>query len=165
VSMPTPANLACISVVSAQEMYDAVMRTVAGCDIFLSVAAVGDYRCQSIAEQKIHKQEGGLELKLVRNPDIVSSVGQLADKPFIVGFAAETENEIAQADAKRQRKNMNMIVANRVGKDLAMGTDDNEVTVISATNTVTLPKTAKTKLARELIAMIADQYREKETTS
>ncbi len=79
VSLPHPERMECISVVSAQEMYDEVMRKVSEYDIFLAVAAVGDYRSQTVAEQKIHKQDAAMQLVLERNPDIVSSVGQIAE--------------------------------------------------------------------------------------
>ena len=126
----------------------------------MAVAAVGDYRCQTIAAEKIHKQEAVTQLTLERNPDIVASVGQLTQKPFIVGFAAETEDVIAQAKVKRQRKNMDMIIANHVGNGLAMGKDENTVIVIGSQNEeLTLPLAAKNKLARELIAMIAVNYK------
>lgn len=156
VSIPTPAHIECIPVVSAVEMHDAVMRKIADCDIFLAVAAVSDYRSEKIAEQKIHKDAAEVQLKLERNPDIVASVGQLANKPFIVGFAAETEDVIAQARAKRKRKNMDMIIANDVSS--GMGGDDNAVTVVSAADEVAIPSTSKRKLARQLIALIANEF-------
>lgn len=158
VFLPKPNHLECISVVSAREMYDAVMRKVPECDIFLSVAAVSDYRCEKIATQKIHKHDESTVLTLIRNEDIVASVGQLSKRPFIVGFAAETENVIQQAKAKRVRKKMDMIIANQLSDGLGMGSDDNLVTVISADQEVTLPKTTKHKLARQLIAMIVKAF-------
>lgn len=156
VSLPPPAHMECIPVVSAVEMYDAVMRKIPNCDIFLAVAAVGDYRSQIVSKQKIHKDAAELELKLERNPDIVASVGELAKKPFIVGFAAETEEVIAQAQAKRKRKKMDVIIANDVSG--GMGGDDNAVTFVSAEKEVTMPSTSKHKLARQLMTMIADEF-------
>ena len=161
VSIAKPLHIECVPVVTAQDMYDTVMRKVAEYDIFLAVAAVSDYRSQAIAEQKIHKNEYATQLTLERNPDIVSSVGQLPDKPFIVGFAAETENVVAQAQAKRKRKQMDMIIANRVGKGRGMGSDDNAVTLLTADSEVTLPLTSKRKLARQLIAMIANEFKKR----
>jgi phosphopantothenoylcysteine decarboxylase/phosphopantothenate--cysteine ligase len=148
-----------VHVVSAQEMHDEVMRKVAEYDIFLAVAAVGDYRCQTVAAQKIHKKDAAMQLLLERNPDIAASVGKLSPKPFIVGFAAETEDVVSQAKDKRKRKNMDMIVANRVGGGAGMGSDDNEVTVIGADEAVQLPAAPKRKLARQLITMIANEFK------
>lgn len=156
VSLKPPSHMECIPVVSAAEMHDAVMKKITNCDIFLGVAAVGDYRSQLVSNQKIHKDAAELQLKLERNLDIVASVGALAKKPFIVGFAAETEDVIAQAQAKRKRKNMDVIIANDVSG--GMGGDDNAVTFVSAATEVSIPSTPKPKLARQLIAMIANEY-------
>lgn len=155
VNLPVPRQVDLIAVKTAQEMYEAVMRKAADCDIFLAVAAVSDYRCETIAEQKIHKHEAETVLRLVRNPDIAAAVGQMANKPFLVGFAAETERVIEQAQAKRQRKNMDMIVANDVAQ--GMGGDENAVTVISAGGMVNMPVMSKFMLARELIKMIVSE--------
>ena len=165
VSLASPERMDCIPVVSAQEMYDAVMRKVAEYDIFLAVAAVGDYHCQTVAAQKIHKNEAAMQLILERNPDIAGSVGQLSSRPFIVGFAAETEDVVGQAQAKRKRKNMDMIIANRVGGGIGMGSEDNEVTVIGPDAAVNLPPTPKRKLARQLITMIATEFKRKNYVS
>lgn len=159
VAIKAPSHLEMVSVVTAQEMYDSVMRKISDCDIFLAVAAVGDYRAATIAPQKIHKQETAMELRLERNPDIVASVATLPSRPFIVGFAAETENVIQQAKEKRQRKQMDMIVANQVGHGMGMGSDDNAVVVISQQNEINFPSTPKHKLARQLIAVIADEFK------
>ncbi|MBX3708683.1 MAG: bifunctional phosphopantothenoylcysteine decarboxylase/phosphopantothenate--cysteine ligase CoaBC [Gammaproteobacteria bacterium] len=156
-----PEQIECVHVITANEMYDAVMRKIIDCDIFLAVAAVGDYRSKTIAKQKIHKDQAAMLLELERNPDIVGSVGKLSPKPFIVGFAAETENLLEQAEAKRKRKNMDMIVANRVDTKVGMGTDDNEVMVLGEKR-VSLPLMPKQKLARELIMMIASAYQAKQ---
>lgn len=158
VAIAPPSRVECISVVSAQDMHDEVMRKISEYDIFLAVAAVGDYRCQTIATQKIHKDAAAMQLVLERNPDIVASVGQLDNKPFIVGFAAETENVIAQAKDKLQRKRMDMIVANKVGEGKGMGSDENAVTVINKEQQIELPALPKRKLARQLISLIAKQY-------
>ncbi len=162
VSIPKPQHIECLSVVSALDMYEAVMRKVSDYDIFLAVAAVGDYRCKVVAEQKIHKDQSAMMLELERNPDIVGSVGDLSPRPFIVGFAAETENVLEQAEAKRKRKNMDMIIANHVGGGAAMGADENTVTVFGLKRTVSLPPTLKTRLARQLIEMIAIEYQSKQ---
>lgn len=159
VHLPKPPHVDYRSIVTAQEMYDAVLKNITDYDIFLSVAAVGDYRCQTIAAQKIHKETATLQLVLERNPDIVSSVAQLARKPFIVGFAAETERVIEQAQAKYQHKKLDMIIANRVSRGVGMGCDDNEVTVITSKHIQALPLLPKHTLARQLIAIIANEFK------
>lgn len=159
VHLPVPSRVNCVSVVTAQEMHDAVMKKMPECDILLAVAAVSDYRCQTIAKQKLHKTDAAMQLALERNPDIVASVAALPRKPFIVGFAAETEEVVEQARAKRARKKMDMIVANSVS--VGMGGDENAVTLISAKDEVTLPTMTKSKLARQLIEMIAKKFQEK----
>lgn len=161
VSLLVPEQIECISVVSAADMHKAVMRQVKDCDIFLAVAAVADYRSQTIAKQKIHKGEMQLQLTLERNPDIVASVAALTPPPFIVGFAAETENVIEQARSKRKQKNMDMIIANQVGGDLGIGSDDNAVTVITEHHETFLPIAHKHQLARQLIQIIAGQFKQR----
>ncbi|HEX4044085.1 MAG TPA: bifunctional phosphopantothenoylcysteine decarboxylase/phosphopantothenate--cysteine ligase CoaBC [Gammaproteobacteria bacterium] len=161
VSLLKPRHFPCLEVISTQEMYDTVMKNMPSCDIFLAVAAVSDYRSQTVVPQKIHKQAETLQLALTRTPDIVTAVAHLsppAKRPFVVGFAAETENVLEQARIKRQQKNMDMIIANQVAAGIGMESDDNTVTVISSTDTVMLPLTDKRKLARILIELIAKEY-------
>ncbi|OGT43120.1 MAG: phosphopantothenoylcysteine decarboxylase [Gammaproteobacteria bacterium RIFCSPHIGHO2_12_FULL_37_34] len=148
-------HVTCFSVVSAQEMYAAVMKIVTHYDIFLAVAAVADYRCQHVLKQKLHKEEEQTQLQLERNPDIITAVGKLTKRPLIVGFAAETEDVIPRAKQKRKQKNMDLIVANCVGEGMGMNSDDNEVTVIGANFEKMLPRMSKQQLARALIEMIA----------
>lgn len=163
VSLRPIEGIETIQVVTAQEMYDSVMRKVSECDIFLAVAAVGDYRCKTIANQKIHKKDTDIVLELTRNPDIAASVGQLEQRPFMVGFAAETENVLTSARSKRERKGMDLIVANDVSGQYAMGSDDNAVTVISAEDETVLPPASKDQVARQLIAMIANKFKQRRT--
>lgn len=161
VSLPKPAHVDFEPVVSAMEMYDAVMRKIADYDIFFSVAAVGDYRCEQIAKEKIHKKDERLQLQLERNPDIVSTVGHLPERPFVVGFAAETNDLLRAASKKRQDKQMDVIIANRVGEGIGMGSEENEVTIIYSDHEIRLPITTKRKLARQLIRLIADIYKKR----
>lgn len=160
VHLKKPSHIKTIAVINAEEMHDAVMKHIATTDIFLGVAAVSDYRCKTIAPQKIHKEEEDLALKLTRNPDIIAEVGKLKkNKPFIVGFAAETEDLVNQAQAKRKRKHMDMMVANPVGNEgVGMGADDNAVIVLTEHREIAFPSTPKQKLARELMAVIADVF-------
>jgi phosphopantothenoylcysteine decarboxylase/phosphopantothenate--cysteine ligase len=156
-----PLHMDVVSVVSAQEMHDAVMKDIKRCDIFISVAAVADYRAETTAKQKLHKNEAETHIKLVRNPDITAMVSQLTPKPFVVGFAAETEDVIAQAKAKRQRKNMDMIIANQVGGQVGIGSEDNEVVVLTSDTELALPLTSKRHLARQLISLIASEFNQR----
>jgi phosphopantothenoylcysteine decarboxylase / phosphopantothenate---cysteine ligase len=156
VHLEPPARVNCINVVSAQEMLDAVLATVADADLFISVAGVADYRCKTPAMQKIKKKAEELTLELIRNPDIVSTVAQLAKRPFVVGFAAETENLVTHAREKLQRKNLDMIIANEVGRhETGIGSDDNAVTVLWQDQQQEFTRMDKRKLARELISLIA----------
>lgn len=157
VHLEKPKGMEVISVKTAQEMYEAVMKLAADCDILLGVAAVSDYRPENISQQKIHKDEEIKSLSLTKNPDIIASVAELSPRPFIAGFAAETENLLSQAKQKRERKNMDMIIANRVGEGLGMFADENEVIVIGREITE-IPLMSKQKLARELIQLIAREY-------
>lgn len=158
VSLEKPAHMKCINVVSAEEMYDKVMQHIEHCDIFLSVAAVSDFRCKAVAAQKIAKDTMPETLVLERNPDIVASVAARNERPFVVGFAAETENVVSSAKAKLKKKNLDMIIANQVGqKDAGFDSDENAVTVLWQTQEKIFPRMAKQKLARELIDLIATE--------
>ncbi len=152
VNIATPAHAVKIHVTTSQEMFDAVMSHMSECDIFVSVAAVGDYRCKTIATQKIAKTAATMTLELERNPDIAASVAALAKRPFIVGFAAETENVVANAKKKLLSKKLDMIIANEVRT--GMGGDENAVTVLWGDQQVDFPKMTKQKLARKLIEVI-----------
>ncbi|AKQ33718.1 bifunctional phosphopantothenoylcysteine decarboxylase/phosphopantothenate--cysteine ligase CoaBC [Candidatus Coxiella mudrowiae] len=118
-----------IDVVTAQEMFEAVMQGISNnYDVFISAAAVSDYRSEIESNTKIKKSKINLTLNLVRNPDIVSVVGGLSNKPFIVGFALETENHLENAKIKLQQKNLDMIVLN---SEKAFECDENTVIVIN----------------------------------
>lgn len=158
-----PEKAQVLSVVSACEMYDAVMHAMSDCDIFISVAAVSDFKCEMIAPQKIHKEEASLTLTLKRNPDILKSVSELIPRPFLVGFAAETENVIPNAKNKLIQKKCDMIIANLVGANLGFDTEEHEVTVCFKKGEKHFPKASKYQLARQLVTFIANIYKEKET--
>ena len=159
VSLTTPARMKVIDVVSAQEMFDAVMQEVKNCDVFFSVAAVADYRCDAISPQKIAKKTDTLNLVLTRTPDIVASVSQLSPRPFVVGFAAETEDLLKKARAKLENKKLDMIIANQVGEGVGIGSDENAVTVLWGKDEKVFSQMPKRKLARELIEWIAKKLR------
>ena len=137
---------------SALDMYHAAMQYAPGADCFIAAAAVSDYRIASPVPHK-HKKtvHGTLTLELVENPDIVASVAALAEKrPYVVGFAAETEHVLEYARAKRERKNIDLMIANDVSEGV-FASDDNRVTLISATGETALPQARKTVLARQIL--------------
>ena len=165
VSLPTPDNVRRIDVISAQEMLaTAKENTVSGqCDIFIACAAVADYRVDAIASQKIKKKSETLSLELVRNPDILATIS--ADSPhiFSVGFAAETEAVVDYARDKLVRKGLNMIIANDVSRsDIGFGSNENQVTVVTASEATELPQMNKQQLARALIERIGNAQSLKE---
>ncbi len=151
VALSKPIAIDVIDVVTCQEMYDAVMSNIKDADIFIGVAAVSDYRSKTIATQKIAKNAETLDFSFVRNPDIISAVSALPKKPYIVGFAAETDHVLEKARLKRKAKNMDMIITNLVGPGLSMGVDENKVTVIWENDERELALMSKKKLARILI--------------
>lgn len=161
VNLTAPDRADLIKVTSAAEMYSAVMQKISSTDIFISAAAVADYSLQTIAEQKIKKSSDSYELNLQKNPDILAEVAALNSPPFTVGFAAETENLELNAQTKLRSKKLNMIAANQVGEDLGFDSDMNALTVFWGAEHKQLQKASKTRLARTLITLIADQYNEK----
>jgi len=166
-SLGPPERVNCIQVESAREMLAAVLAHTSDADIFIGVAAVADYRPAAAAEQKMKKQdEAGMTLQLVQNPDILKTVAQQENRPFTVGFAAETEKLIEHATAKLHRKQLDMIIANNVSNsDIGFNADDNETVIITTGATVTLEKMSKTSLARHLIQAIATAASEKQELS
>lgn len=121
-----------IDVITAKEMLDAVLSQIKNCDIFISTAAVSDYRPEKISKNKIKKNQAALPLTLIKNPDILATVASLPTPPFLVGFAAETENLLENATKKLKEKKLNMIVANLVGEGKGFGQDENKIIIIRA---------------------------------
>ncbi len=161
VSLATPASVARrIDVRSAAQMHAAVLQAAAQADIYIGAAAVGDYRPQEVSAQKLKKRDGGdLVLRLGENPDILASLSAQTAHPFLVGFAAETQDVAAYAQDKLQRKGLDMIAANQVGDGLGFEAADNALTLYWAGGMVELPRTAKSELARRLVARVAERYR------
>lgn len=159
VSLPNPARVRRIDVQSAQDMLTAVQAEINDTDLFIACAAVADYRVNQIASQKIKKTDETLSLELVRNPDILEIVGQMDERPFCVGFAAESEKVLEHARAKLQRKNIDLIIANDISReDIGFGKDENEVVLITPTEDTPIPKTDKHLLARQLIDQIGQLW-------
>lgn len=159
VSIPPPPGLECICVETAQEMFAETHNRIDGIDIFIGAAAISDYRPESARPQKIKKSEGSLRIDLVKAPDTLASVAKLERRPFTVGFAAETEKLREHALAKLSAKNLDLIVANEVGKGRGFDCDDNAVEVLWQGGERSFPMMDKADLARALIELIADRYR------
>ena len=157
--LATPAGVQRIDVISAEEMLTAVANALPGQDIFIGCAAVADYRPASVAEQKMKKQPGEqeLQLQLVKNPDILAWVASQPEAPYCVGFAAETNDVIAYAQSKLQRKGVQMIIANDVSNaDIGFNSDHNAVIVITAEQHAELAADNKLNIATELVAIISN---------
>ncbi|EGV52067.1 bifunctional phosphopantothenoylcysteine decarboxylase/phosphopantothenate--cysteine ligase CoaBC [Candidatus Endoriftia persephone] len=159
VALATPAGVQRIDVETAQEMQLAVSEQLAGCDIFVGVAAVADYRPREMAQQKIKKQQTVMTLELERNPDILADVAAAEDPPFTVGFAAETQNVKAYAEEKRRAKRIDLIAANRVAAaEGGFERDENALTLLWEGGGESLPMMLKSELAARLAARIAERY-------
>ncbi len=163
-ALDTPRGVSRIDVDTARQMYDVVLREAPVADCFVAVAAVADWHVLNVAEQKIKKTSiasdgshdgSGLALRFSQNPDILSAVAALPDAPYCVGFAAETEDLQANAEAKRVRKKVQMMVGNHA--TTAFGRDDNALTIHEASGPTTLERADKLVLARRLIATIAER--------
>ena len=154
--LKTPAGVKRIDVTTALEMYDAVMQEVTQHEIFISVAAVADWRVANASDHKIKKEFAGApDLQFEEDPDILASVAALENAPYCVGFAAETDNLIDNARAKLYRKNVPLIVANLVSD--AMNQDTNAVVFVERDAATPLAKATKEHIAQALIAKIAQE--------
>ncbi|MBI1195897.1 MAG: bifunctional phosphopantothenoylcysteine decarboxylase/phosphopantothenate--cysteine ligase CoaBC, partial [Gammaproteobacteria bacterium] len=163
VALEVPAGVTTVRVATAAEMRAAVFEWVAQCDIFIAAAAVADYRPASAETQKIKKDARALVLQLERTEDILAEVARLARKPFTVGFAAETADLEAYARKKLNDKGLDMIAGNLVGDGRGFDTDDNALELFWRDGGVSLPRAAKTALARELIQTITKRYHERDS--
>jgi phosphopantothenoylcysteine decarboxylase / phosphopantothenate---cysteine ligase len=153
-ALKPPANVTNISATSAEAMYQAVMSNVNKQDVFIGVAAVADYTPTKSNTQKIKKSEASLTIELTATKDILKDVASLPNAPFCVGFAAESENLIEYASAKRLAKKLPLIVANEVTS--AMGNNNNTVTLIDAAGVYPVPTANKTVVAKAILAHIHD---------
>ena len=157
VNLPTPAGITRINVESARDMYAAVHRHVAEADVFIAAAAVADFQPVTVAKQKIKKQGGAVKLDLEPAPDILKSVADMAKRPFVVGFAAETNDVEENARIKLKRKKLDMIAANQVGDGIAFDCEDNALTVMWPGGKIEVARGPKIDVARALIALIAER--------
>ncbi|MEZ5436281.1 MAG: bifunctional phosphopantothenoylcysteine decarboxylase/phosphopantothenate--cysteine ligase CoaBC [Pseudomonadales bacterium] len=160
VSLPTPARVQRVDVVSAQAMFDAVMAAIVETDIIIAAAAVADYRPVVVATDKIKKQAADtMTLELVKNPDIIASVAALGREVFTVGFAAETQQVAQYARDKMQRKKLDMIVANDVSQPgIGFSSDDNAATVFWQNGEQVFPAMSKQQLASGIVHLMAEQF-------
>jgi len=174
--LPVPEKVSFSAVESAAEMKDAVMKNINNCHIYISTAAVSDYRIDNVATQKIKKTEDNLTLQLTRNEDILSAVTDSASDPYVVGFAAETENILENAKDKLLRKNLDMIVANDVSSKhteddnpaIGFNSDYNALDVFWTLNETEsrlgeqhFDIARKSQLAIKLVSLIAQNYNNK----
>ncbi|MDP0149945.1 bifunctional phosphopantothenoylcysteine decarboxylase/phosphopantothenate--cysteine ligase CoaBC [Glaesserella parasuis] len=162
VNLATPQNVSRIDVISAQQMAEQAVNLVQKNAIFIGCAAVADYRVEQVAEQKIKKtgDNDELTLKLVKNPDIIATVAHLTqNRPFVVGFAAETQNVADYAKDKLQRKNLDLICANDVSGGQVFGQDQNTLHLFWQNGEKILQLAEKGKLAEKLVDEIVEHYR------
>jgi phosphopantothenoylcysteine decarboxylase/phosphopantothenate--cysteine ligase len=157
VQLETPAGITRINVESAREMFAAVHRHAGDADLFIAAAAVADFQPATVAKQKIKKQGGAVKLELEPAPDIVKSVAEMSKRPFVVGFAAETNDVEDNARLKLKRKKLDMIAANHVGDGIAFDCDDNALTVLWPGGKMEVARGPKIDVARALIALIAQR--------
>jgi phosphopantothenoylcysteine decarboxylase / phosphopantothenate---cysteine ligase len=153
--LPTPYGVHRINVQTAQQMHDVVMSHATGQDVFIAVAAVADWRVGNASEQKLKKKGDSdiPQLQFEQNPDILASVAALPNKPYCVGFAAESENLLQYGEEKRKKKNIPLLVGN-IGHH-TFGKDENELVLFDDQGNKHLPRADKLNLARQLIAEIA----------
>jgi phosphopantothenoylcysteine decarboxylase/phosphopantothenate--cysteine ligase len=157
VHLPTPRGVVRIDVQTAQQMHDAVLPAAPRHDVFVATAAVADWRPAALSDHKIKKAAGKAvpSFELVENPDILAAVARLADRPFCVGFAAESHDLLKHAREKLERKNVPLIVGN-LGP-ATFGQDDNSLVLVDAKGQRDLPRADKLTLARQLVADIAQR--------
>ncbi|MFA5370881.1 MAG: bifunctional phosphopantothenoylcysteine decarboxylase/phosphopantothenate--cysteine ligase CoaBC [Sideroxydans sp.] len=157
VTLAPPHGVRVLNVVSAAEMFEAVKQQVVQADMFISVAAVADYRVTQASAQKIKKNDTALTLQLVPNPDILAYVAALPHPPFCVGFAAESEKLREHAATKRKKKNIPLLAANLAQN--AIGSDNNELLLFDAAGEHHLPHADKLTVARALLQHIVTLFR------
>jgi phosphopantothenoylcysteine decarboxylase/phosphopantothenate--cysteine ligase len=154
-ALPRPYGVRRINVHTAQQMHDVVMSHATAKDVFIAVAAVADWRVANASEQKLKKNAEGRvpDLQFEENPDILASVAALPDKPFCVGFAAESEQLLRYGEEKRKKKGVPLLVGN-IGPQ-TFGQDQNELVLFDDQGHTKIPRADKQDLARQLIAEIA----------
>ena len=158
VALPAPAGVRRVDVETAEQMYGAVHGEIGDTGLFIACAAVSDYRPHSPSARKIKRSDEELKVDLVRSKDTLSSVAVLAERPFCVGFAAETEDIERHARDKLATKGLDMIAANRVGPSCGFDTDTNALKVYWPGGEAEFGERSKAVLARQLIALVAERF-------
>ena len=144
-----------IAITSANEMYEMVIKNINGQHIFVSCAAVSDYRVKKIASNKIKKDSENLTIELVKNKDILKSIGNLKNKPICIGFAAESENLIKNGKDKLKNKNCDAMIVNDItNADFGFNNDENEVIFLDKKSSIKIAKNSKQKIAQKIIEII-----------
>ncbi len=159
VNLTTPYAVDKVDVISAQDMLSAVKNRLVGCDIFIGCAAVADYTPVDVATQKIKKNDNDMQLTLKKNADIISWVAAQSKKPFVVGFAAESENLQQFAKSKLERKKLDMICANDISEpSLGFNSDNNRILILDKKGVqLQLPAASKEKIASDIIQQVSDR--------
>ena len=158
VNIEPPSNCNFVSIKTAEEMYDAVMHHISGMDVYIGTAAVSDYSPAKASDSKIKKDGSSspMVLELRENQDILKSVSELEQRPYVVGFAAETNDLIKNAEKKLSNKNLDLIIANDVSnKDIGFDSDDNEVTLITEKEKHLIERQNKRKVSKKIIDFIS----------
>ena len=158
VNIDPPSNCNFVSIKTAKEMYDAVMHHISGMDVYIGTAAVSDYSPAKASDYKIKKDGSSspMFLELKENQDILKSVSELEQRPYVVGFAAETNDLIKNAEKKLSTKNLDLIIANDVSnKEIGFDSDDNEVTLITEKEKYLIERQNKRKVSKKIIDFIS----------
>lgn len=155
-SLPTPSGMEIVHVKAASQMLDAVMRKIAEVNLFFAVAAVADYTPAAPQPKKMKKLAASLTIEVVPTVDILATVAQLPTPPFCVGFAAESENVVEYARKKRENKRIPVIIANLATE--AIGSDDNQVTLIDDAGEHQMAKASKARIAEQIVSHVANLY-------
>ncbi|MGD9152955.1 MAG: bifunctional phosphopantothenoylcysteine decarboxylase/phosphopantothenate--cysteine ligase CoaBC [Gammaproteobacteria bacterium] len=156
-NLPTPKSVKRINITTAQEMHDAVMQNINNVDIFISVAAVSDYRPANPQKNKIKKSQQTLNINLEATPDILATVTNMPNPPFTIGFAAETENVIENTRKKLRDKKPDVIIANQVGNNIGFNADKIAVTICKKNGKIIkLPLQSKTDAAKQILTHLID---------
>ena len=158
VNIEPPSNCNFVSIKTAEEMYEAVMHHISGMDVYIGTAAVSDYSPAKASDSKIKKDGSSspIVLELKENQDILKSVSALEQRPYVVGFAAETNDLIKNAEKKLSNKNLDLIIANDVSnKDIGFDSDDNEVTLITEKEKHLIERQNKRKVSKKIIDFIS----------
>ena len=160
VNLPTPAGVRRIDIRSAAQLLAVMLAEAPGVDIVIASAAVADFRVREVAVQKIKRGPEGIHLDLVPNPDVLAEVARLEPKPFLVGFAAETENVLEYARRKLAKKNIDLIAANDVARPgCGFDANENALTLIGPESQWHFAQAGKFELARQLVDRIATCFR------